>query len=226
MSRTLFVTATDTGAGKTLCACAMLRRAAREGTVAAGYKPVASGAVRTADGLRNDDALALQAASAPGLAYEAVNPYCLEPAIAPHVAAAEAGIRIDLSRLDNGHSALAARHDLVVVEGAGGWQVPLDDRQTFADWIGGRGFPVVLVVALRLGCINHALLSAESILRRGPLAGWIANAIPPAMERRQATLDDLRARLPAPLLGLVAEGATADAAAAALDWPALWAAAR
>jgi dethiobiotin synthetase len=221
MARSLFVTATDTGAGKTLTACAILLRARQEGLGAAGYKPVASGSVRTPQGLRNDDALALQSVSAPGLDYAAINPYCFEPPIAPHLAAAAAGVRIEPARLDAAHDELAATHSLVVVEGAGGWQVPLNEDIGFADWVAGRGFPVVLVVAMRLGCINHALLSAESILRRGRLLGWIANTLPPVMDQLEGNLESLRRRLPVPLLGVIPVDASLEQAAARLDWAAL-----
>lgn len=205
---TLFITGTDTGVGKTRVACALLRRAQRAGLRAAGLKPVASGADRTPDGLRNEDALALLAASTPGLSYADVNPLCFEPPIAPHLAARAAGQSIDLARLDEAHAHLARQHDLVIVEGAGGWQVPLADAATFADWVGGRGWPVVLVVGMRLGCINHALLSAESIGRRTGLAGWVANRLPPSMLARDENETDLRGLLPAPCWGILDEGAT------------------
>ncbi len=219
MSTTLFVTGTDTGVGKTRIACALLRRIRAEGCTAAGFKPVASGALRTAQGLRNDDALALQAASSPGLGYDEVNPYCFEPAIAPHLAAQEAGVEIDLAALNAAHARLAQRHDWVVVEGAGGWRVPLRAQAGFDDWVGRRGWPVLLVVAMRLGCINHALLSAESIRRRTRLLGWVANVLPPAQERLAENLETLTALLPEPLLATAAEGAGADAIAALLRWP-------
>jgi len=221
VSRTIFITGTDTGVGKTRIAQALLHRIRSEGHSAAGFKPVASGAQRTALGLRNDDALALQAASTPGLRYEEVNPCCFEPAIAPHLAAREAGVEIDLSALDAAHEHLARRHDWVVVEGAGGWLVPLNRQHSFADWVGQRGWPVILVVALRLGCINHALLSAEAIRRRGRLLGWVANVPPPAPERLADNIQTLRELLPEPQLGTAPEGATAAEIAALLDWPAL-----
>ena len=129
MSRSRFVTGTDTGVGKTRIARALLQKLRDEGHSAAGFKPVASGAERTAQGLRNDDALVLQAASTPGVGYEEVNPWCFEPAIAPHLAAREAGVAISLEALDAAHQRLARRHDWVVVEGAGGWLVPLNAQQ-------------------------------------------------------------------------------------------------
>jgi dethiobiotin synthetase len=204
---TLFITGTDTGVGKTRVACALLRRARQAGLRAAGFKPVASGAERTADGLRNEDALALLTASEPGLSYDDVNPLCFEPPIAPHLAARATKQAIDLARLDEAHDRLARQHQLVIVEGAGGWQVPLDGALTFADWVSGRGWPVVLVVGLRLGCISHALLSAESIARRTRLAGWIANRLPPAMLARDENEADLRSLLPVPCWGALDEGA-------------------
>jgi dethiobiotin synthetase len=219
MSRTVFVTGTDTGVGKTLVSQALLQRLRAEGYSAAGFKPVASGARRTAAGLRNDDALLLQAASTPGLDYAEVNPCCFEPPIAPHLAARAAGVAIDLPMLDRAHRHLAAGHDWVVAEGAGGWLVPLDQERTFADWVGQHRWPVVLVVGMRLGCLNHALLSAEAIRSRAPLLGWVANVPPPVPDRLQDNIDTLRQRLPAPLLATVPCGATVAEAAALLDWP-------
>jgi dethiobiotin synthetase len=217
-SATIFVTGTDTGVGKTLVTQALLQRIRSQGHSAAGFKPVASGAVRTAQGLRNDDALLLQAASTPGLAYEEVNPCCYEPAIAPHLAARESGAEVVLAALDAAHDRLAQRHDWVVVEGAGGWLVPLNRQSLFADWVGQRGWPVILVVAMRLGCINHALLSAEAIRRRTRLLGWIANVVPPGQERLRENIQSLRELLPEPLLATVPEGAAAADIAAALEW--------
>lgn len=198
---TLFVTATDTGAGKTYVSCALLRAARAQGVRACGFKPVASGSERTADGLRNEDALALRdAAGTLDEEYSAINPYAFEPAIAPHLAARQAGASVELAKLDAAHAQLAARHHWIVVEGAGGWQVPLNERESFADWASARQWPVLLVVGMRLGCINHALLSADSIARRAPLLGWVANALPPGMPyfaENIATLDRL---MPAPRL--------------------------
>jgi dethiobiotin synthetase len=217
---TYFITGTDTGVGKTHVSCALLRRARAQGSRACGYKPVASGCTRGADGLRNDDALALLAESAPGLFYAQVNPVALEPAIAPHVAAREAGLLIEPALISAGHDALAAMHELVLVEGAGGWRVPLHDTLGFDDWVAARGWPVLLVVGLRLGCINHALLTAEAIVRRTRLAGWVANRLPEdAMPRWQDSVEALSQRLPAPLLGVVPPDGDRDAAAAALTLP-------
>lgn len=214
---TIFVTGTDTGVGKTRVACALLRRARLRGLHACGFKPVASGCERTAAGLRNEDALALLAESAPGLDYRAVNPLALQPAIAPHLAARAAGLTIDPLMLGRAYAQLVRTHERVVVEGAGGWRVPLDAQTGFDDWVAAQRWPVVLVVGLRLGCINHALLTAESILRRTALAGWVANVLPPQQPNWQDNVDTLRLRLPAPLWGVVPTGAEIESAAAALD---------
>lgn len=216
---TIFVTGTDTGVGKTLVTRALLLRLRAQGLRAAGFKPVASGARRTPQGLRNEDALALLTASAPGLDYAAVNPYCFEPPIAPHLAAREARQVIRIETLNAAYERLAQAYERVIVEGAGGWRVPLDESLTFAEWVGAHRWPVLLVVGMRLGCLNHALLTAESVLRHTELCGWVANVPPPAPQRLQENIDTLRARLPAPLLGIVPAGSSAEQAAASLTWP-------
>lgn len=202
MSRTVFITGTDTGVGKTYVSSALLRAARAEGIDAVGYKPVASGCEPGPDGWRNEDALALQAAGSPE-PYEAINPVALPEAIAPHLAARAQGLRIDPAQLSAGHAALAARHELVLVEGAGGWRVPLNEELEFADWVSAQRWPVLLVVGLRLGCINHALLSIESISARTPLLGWVANALPPLQGNWQDNFDSLRQRIAAPCLGII-----------------------
>lgn len=203
---TLFVTGTDTEVGKTHVACQLLRAGVAQGLRCAGYKPVAAGAEQTAEGLRNEDALALQAAGNVAVTYEQINPYCFAPPIAPHVAAAEAGVEICQQTLSAGHDVLAAQTDWLVVEGAGGWRVPLGPNWESADWVAAAGWPVVLVVGMRLGCLNHALLSAESIARQAHLIGWVANCLPPAQNRLQENLETLIERMPAPLLGVFPEG--------------------
>lgn len=218
--RNLFVTGTDTGVGKTLVAAALLRGFRQRGLRVAGMKPVASGCERTPAGLRNEDALALQAQSSAHWPYATVNPFAYEPPIAPHVAAAEAGVPIDFDTIAACYRQLDADSDLVVVEGAGGWLVPLAGERTIADLAASLGLDVVLVVGLRLGCLNHAFLSAEAIAARGlTLAGWVANTVDPGYERLEANLATLDARLPAPRLGLVPHVRAGDvgAAAAALD---------
>lgn len=192
----LFVTGTDTGVGKSLVAAALLRAFGRAGAKAVGMKPVAAGAVRTDQGWRNDDVDALVSAGNVDAPVEAVNPYCFEPPIAPHLAAREAGEAIDLDLVVQRFRTLAARAEVVVVEGAGGFLVPLNDRETLADLAVRLGLPVVLVVGMRLGCLNHALLTAEAIRSRGlPLAGWVANRTDPDMLRYDGNRDALIDRL-------------------------------
>ena len=205
---TLFVTGTDTGVGKTHVSTLLLAAARQRGIRACGYKPVASGCERNAQGeLRNDDALALQAAAGTDEPYAAINPYAFEPPLAPHIAAAQAGVSIELARLDRGAQHLESRYDWLLVEGAGGWQVPLNAQAGFADWVAARGWPVLLVVGMRLGCINHALLSAESIRRRGlRLAAWVANELPPGQPAVADNLRTLAQSLDAPLLGHLLPG--------------------
>jgi len=216
----LFVTGTDTGVGKTRAATALCRALASRGRRVAAMKPVASGCARTAAGLRSGDALALLAAMNVRAGYRAVNPYAFEPAIAPHIAAAEAGVNIDFEVLDRAYRSLTAMSDVIVVEGAGGWLAPLDTHRSFADLAVFWQLEVVLVVALRLGCLNHALLTAESIERRGlRLRGWVANTMDPRFERLEENISTLHARIAAPCLGLFefAPLADADAAAQALS---------
>ncbi|WP_028008132.1 dethiobiotin synthase [Solimonas flava] len=216
-AHTLFVTGTDTGVGKTRAATALIRHARWLGLDAVGYKPVASGCERIDGQWRNDDALQLLDASGGALRYEDVNPVALPAAIAPHLAAREQGVAIDAAMLDAGHARLAQRHACVIVEGAGGWRVPLNEACDFADWVGGHRWPVVLVVGLRLGCINHALLTAEAVMRRTRLAGWVANRLPPAQPYWQDNLETLRDRLPAPCLGVLPENGDPSANCHALD---------
>ncbi len=176
--RSLYVTGTDTGVGKTLIATALVRALNRTGRRARGLKPLASGAVRTPDGLRNADALALQAEGQPPVAYDLVNPYCFEPAVAPHLAAAEAGIETPLQSLLAWYERASAGCDWTVVEGAGGWRVPLHPDGYTSDLPEALGMPVLLVVGLRLGCLNHARLTYEALRgARVPIAGWIGNRI-------------------------------------------------
>jgi len=218
--RGVFVTGTDTGVGKTTVAVGLLRILAGAGLRAVGMKPVASGSVQTDAGLRNADAMALQAASTLSRPYAQVNPYVFAPPIAPHLAAAEAGVRIELSRIMDAFHALSADADVVVVEGVGGWQVPLCDRVGIPDLAAALALPVILVVGLRLGCLNHALLSTRAIHADGlALAGWVANEIDPDLKRRPGNLATLRDAIPAPLLGDIPwhAGLEGEAAASCLD---------
>jgi dethiobiotin synthetase len=199
--RGFFVTGTDTGVGKTRAACALLHALARTGIRAVGMKPIAAGATRDAQGLLNEDVAALTAASAIAAPRALMNPYCFEPAIAPHIAAAQAGVVIDLEVIARAFEALADLADAVVVEGAGGFCVPLGSRLDGGDLAERLGLPVILVVGLRLGCLNHALLTAQAVRARGlVLAGWIANRIDPAMAAVAKNVAALAQRLGAPLL--------------------------
>lgn len=204
-ARGLFVTGTDTGAGKTVVACALARAFALRGERVAVMKPVASGAARSPKGLRSEDAEALLAAANVALSYEEVNPYCFEPAISPHIAAEEAGIEIDIGTIERNYRRIAARSDRVIVEGAGGWLAPVNARETMADIALALEVPVVLAVGLTLGCLNHAQLTRRAIAAAGaPFAGWIASALDPAMEREAANLAALERLLGEPALELVA----------------------
>jgi dethiobiotin synthetase len=208
MSPGLFITGTDTGVGKTVAARVLVRSLVTAGVRTAVMKPVASGSDDTAQGPRNQDALALMAETNIPTPYEWVNPYCLIPPIAPHIAAREAGVHIDLDLLASRCNLLTEKAEFVVVEGAGGWLAPLDEQHSMADIPARLGLAVVLVVGLRLGCLNHALLSAESIRARAiPLAGWIANHIDPAFERLEENLATLTRQLGAPPLAFLAHGA-------------------
>jgi dethiobiotin synthetase len=202
-SVTVFVTGTDTGVGKTHVARLLLEQASAEGIRCAGFKPVAAGAVDSAEGPRNEDARALQAAASVKLPYETVNPYVLPEAVAPHIAAAEAGVRIEAGRILEVHAEIARQAELVIVEGAGGWQVPLSEDLLYSELVADAGWPVLLVVGMRLGCLNHALLSVQAIRASTRLAGWVANCLPPRQPRLESNLLTLARRLPAPLLGLV-----------------------
>lgn len=214
--RGFFVTGTDTGVGKTLIACALLRAYGAAGVRAAGFKPVAAGALREGSRLLNDDVQALQAAAGVEVEDRLANPYCFEPPIAPHIAAAEAGVSIDRGRLLEAYAGLEARAEAVVVEGAGGFRVPLGDAFDSADLAAALGLPVVLVVGMRLGCLNHALLTAAAIDAAGlTLAGWVANHVDPAMSHKAENVAALEARLHAPLLARIEYDPAADASRAA-----------
>jgi len=215
-ARTLFVTGTDTAVGKTRVAGALIRAARRNGIRVCGWKPVATGCERSADGLRNADALALQAAAGTSEPYELLNPCAYAPAVAPHLAAELARRPIRIAELDRVHRELAQRYELIVAEGAGGWRVPLDQAWTLGAWVAEREWPVLLTVGVRLGCLNHAMLTAEAIARDTQLAGWVGNVLPPPMELLEENLGTLRARLAAPCWGVVPAGSEDAADGAAL----------
>jgi len=211
-----YVTGTDTGAGKTFASCALLHALHRAGHAAIGMKPVASGCEHTNHGWRNEDALALIAASAVACDYALVNPIALPEPTAPEFAARAAGVDVSLAPLMAAFRALEKQGDPVLVEGVGGWRAPLSRGLMQLDLVQALDLPVVLVVGLRLGCINHALLT-EAALRadgRAPIA-WIASAVDPAMAFVDETFHCLRERVQAPCLGRIGWRADGDAAAAA-----------
>ncbi|HSX59452.1 MAG TPA: dethiobiotin synthase [Tahibacter sp.] len=208
MTRGVFITGTDTGIGKTRASVALLRALAAQGLCAVGMKPVASGCEYVDGRFSNEDARALIAASSAPPAYELCNPYALRDAVAPHLAAAAEGVTIALDPIRAAYATLAAGTGCVVVEGAGGWAVPLGLSLMQADIPRALDLPVILVVGLRLGCINHALLSARAIRADGcTLLGWIGNAIDPMQALQADNVATLRERLDVPCLGLIAHGA-------------------
>jgi dethiobiotin synthetase len=213
--RGVFVTGTDTGVGKTFVAAALIRALAREGLRVAGMKPVAAGAQRTRAGLlRNEDALALAAASNVSLPYDSLNPYCFLAPVSPHIAAADEGVTIETRVIRSHFEKLAVLADFVVVEGAGGWFAPISPSQTMADVALALGLPVLLVVGLRLGCLNHSLLSRRAIEASGAkFAGWIGNGISPQLDRAAENLAALESLLGCAPLEVFAfdRGATAEA---------------
>ena len=203
MTAGFFVAGTDTGVGKTLVAATLLRRFGALGLRAAGMKPIAAGCEQG----RNEDVEALLAAGMRGLDRKLVCPYLFEPPIAPHIAAKEAGVRIDLAVIDVAFQQIKTKADVLIVEGVGGFRVPLDEREDAGAIPKRLGLPVILVVGLRLGCLNHALLTQEAIEAEGlELAGWIANRIDPAMARAEENVEALKKRLRAPLLADVPFG--------------------
>jgi dethiobiotin synthetase len=202
--RGFFVTGTDTDAGKTVVALGLVAALQAGGLRVGVQKPVAAGAERTPDGLRNGDALALLSQSHLALPYDDVNPWCFEPPIAPHIAAAKVGDEIRFAPVLAALSRIAAASDAVVVEGAGGWRVPLGPDGDMAALAEATGLPVLLVVGLRLGCLNHALLTVDAIRSAGcVLAGWVGNVLDPRVAEPEANVATLRELIPAPCLGVV-----------------------
>ena len=209
----VYITGTDTGIGKTLASCSLLHALRSHGLRAVGMKPVASGCEQVDGQWRNSDALALIDASDPACAYADHNPYALPLPLAPELAARDAGVEVELHALLAAHARLAQQADALVVEGVGGWDAPLSATLMQADLVRALRTPVVLVVGLRLGCLNHALLSARAIAADGAhLAGWIASHVDPQMERVDDNLAMLRQRLPAPCWGVLPHVADADPA--------------
>ncbi|PVZ15691.1 MULTISPECIES: dethiobiotin synthase [unclassified Pseudomonas] len=206
-----FIAGTDTEIGKTTIAAGLLHAAAKAGFSTLGAKPVASGCERTPDGLRNEDALALLGQSTLQLPYAAINPYAFEPPIAPHLAAQEAGVALTVQALAQPmRQVLAHGAGFTLIEGAGGWRVPLAEGEYLSGLAVALALPVILVVGVRLGCINHALLTAEAIAADGlVLAGWVANVVDAVTSRLEENLATLTERLPAPCLGRVPRLASA-----------------
>jgi len=210
LRQSLFVAGTDTGVGKTWVSTRLLAALGAAGLRAAGMKPVAAGAELTSHGLRNDDALALQYAANVRLPYELVNPCCLPDPTSPHLAAARAGQGVDIASIKSAFDLIGTKTDIIIVESAGGWFAPIaapprsgEAGPTMEDIARALGLPVLLVVGIRLGCISHALLSAQAIRSAGlELVGWVANPIDPDFADRQDYVESLRLRLPAPLLSI------------------------
>ncbi|HEY2339493.1 MAG TPA: dethiobiotin synthase [Steroidobacteraceae bacterium] len=205
-ARGIFITGTDTGVGKTVVACGLVRALRQAGTRVSVMKPVASGSLRTPEGLRNADAVALMEAAGMDdrTLYGRVNPYCFEPPISPHIAAKAVQIEIDIDLIRHEFEGLAASADWIVVEGAGGWLAPLSERETMADLARALSLPALIVVGLKLGCLNHAQLTQLAVRAYGvPLAGWVASAIDPQMSHLEANLESLERLLGDPPLAVV-----------------------
>ena len=210
----IFVTGTDTEVGKTRISVALIETLQQQGKRVAVMKPIASGCELTDGGLRNDDALQLNQQADISLPYQLINPYAFEPAIAPHIAAKQANIDIDLAQIKDNFEQIQQHADAVVVEGAGGWLVPLNDHSSMADLAHQLGLPVILVVGIRLGCINHALLTVQAIEQKGcVLQGWVANNIDQNTESSEI-ITTLKDRISAPCLAIVPFLATAEKATA------------
>lgn len=212
----LFVTGTDTGVGKTRVAVALIHALRAQGLNVAAMKPVSAG---SEPGELNEDVVALMQAANVEADVRDINPYAFAEPIAPHLAAEQAGVRIELPVIAAAYSRLAARSDVVVVEGAGGWRVPLNEREDMASLAQHLGLPVVLVVGLRLGCLNHALLTAESIQHLTlPWVGWVGNHIDPGMAMLDQNVRALRSRLPVPCLGIHAFSPAPDTSPDVPQW--------
>jgi dethiobiotin synthetase len=204
MAEGYFITGTDTGVGKTLVASALLHAFAVAGKRSVGMKPVAAGCVATPDGLNCEDVDVLRAAGNVDAPLRLINPYALATPVAPHIAATQAGVTIELGIIQHAYTALIQAADIVIVEGVGGFRVPLNATEDTADLARLLDLPVIMVVGMRLGCLNQALLTGEAVLARGlRLAGWVANQIDPGMDSFDENLESLRERLPCPLLGIV-----------------------
>jgi dethiobiotin synthetase len=209
MRQGFFITGTDTGVGKSLVAAALLHLYAAKGKRAVGMKPIAAGAIMEGGRLLNEDVEQLMAAGNVDALLELINPYVFAPPVAPHIAAQQVGVEISLAAIIQAFETLSDQAEVVVVEGAGGFCVPVNDKEDIADLARALDLPVILVVGMRLGCLNHALLTVEAIRARGlSLAGWVANCIDPQMPCFEENLDTLRQRVAAPCLGVIGWQAT------------------
>ncbi len=218
--RGIFITGTDTGCGKTEVTLALMRLLQERGLQVLGMKPVAAGAEDCGEGLRNEDALSIQDAGSMAVPYELINPFVFKPPIAPHIAAHEAATEIRIEAIINCYQALSELVDVVVVEGVGGWRVPLGPELQVADLPGLLEIPVLLVVGMRLGCLNHALLTADGIVDRARLLGWFANQVEVDMPRLEENIHALDYHIPCPRMGRAgyfAEGVDLDVLAAGMD---------
>ena len=217
-ARGIFITGTDTGIGKTFCSVGLVEAAVARGVRVGVMKPVAAGATRGADGWRNEDAEQLIAAAHCTLPYDWVNPYCLPEAMSPHLAARAAGVTLDLPTIRSYCERIAFANDWTLVEGAGGWLAPLNDTESIADLARALAFPVLMVVGLRLGCLNHAQLTWNAIAASGcRRAGWVANRVDPTMVAADANLQTLSERLGEAPLATIPHAASPAARRAALD---------
>ncbi len=206
-SRGFFITGTDTGVGKTRVAVALTRALAAQGLRVGVMKPVAAGVIDSPQGPRNDDALELLGAGNVALAYEDVNPCLLATPASPHLAARQAGVSIRAEPILAAQRRIAALSDCLIVEGAGGWLAPISAVETMGDLAGKMALPVILVVGLRLGCLNHALLTREAIRAQAlPFAGWIANRLADEMPHANANIETLASRFGVGPLGIVPSG--------------------
>lgn len=205
MGKGFFITGTDTEIGKTTATVVLMEAIKQQGFTVAAMKPVSAGCTQTPQGLRNDDALLLSKHASVQLPYELTNPFAYEPAIAPHIAAAESGIPIDIATIVEAYQHIAAQAEVVLVEGVGGWLVPVDAHHTMADVAKALGLPVILTVGVRLGCLSHSLLTAESILNHwSNCCGWIANCVTPENDVSEANIEYLQNTLTSPYLGKIA----------------------
>ena len=211
MARGFFITGTDTDVGKTTVALGLMAALKNKGFTVAAFKPVSAGCAQTENGLRNDDALQLMQQASVEFPYDVINPYAFEPAIAPHIAAADVNVEMDINTIVQAYQKIAAKVDIVIVEGAGGWLVPLNKTQTMADVACVLKLDVIQVVGLKLGCLNHALLTSASISEHGlKQLGWTGNQRSNNMPYRTDNIETLRQRLPGNCLGIVPILSTID----------------